>query len=442
LSNDDNIHNGNVAGWRTDLSTDDAAGDGMQSDIFEGMTETMRQQGIQHQWYTGSKAAQTAFGGGATGFEGDSIVGPNFDVVAHFAHSFCTGLWTKEDMQMEGDWGHDDTVDSEDYPYGAGVDERHDHTDTVDKRFADDLNNSGTEVNDRYTCVNAGCANVDGMNMNGGTEVFRWPNAGAFAGFYSFVTCANVDGATYSEDNVYKYVFHRVLDATLCEVTGTGLTGTSLDYQADCFVSRAVVVSLAVDDFRVEDCNGSDRQLTSRFNIRQAGTSIRNCGPGALPDADSGRCSWNWNFNTFTAGVTVEDDAESFFERSTPRDFQPWDQQHVADRRVQEGTPGNPISDVTINAVLEDAAGNPLAGTITLDVPTQYVTVVEELDAGDAGTYEFTLTCNAAVGHDGSRDLFPDCYQGEEIHFEWVGASEALSGTRLDPWATVVSADF
>merc|ERR1712007_157128 len=141
--------------------------------------------------------------------------------------------------------------------------------------------------------------------MNGGTEVFRWPNAGAFAGFYSFVTCANVDGATYSEDNVYKYVFHRVLDATLCEVTGTGLTGT-----------------------------------------------------------------------------------------------------------------------------------------ITLDVPTQYVTVVEELDAGDAGTYEFTLTCNAAVGHDGSRDLFPDCYQGEEIHFEYVGAAEAASTTRLNPWATTVTATF
>lgn len=455
LSNDNNVHNGNVAGWRTDGTEEDEGGDGMQSDVFDGMTETLRQQGIEHQWYSGSKAAQTAFGGTVAGFDGDSNVGPNFDVVAHFAHTFCTGLWTKEDMQMAGDWGHADALGT-DYPLGAGEvgGQRHDHTDTADKRFADDLNNSGVQVNDKYTCVDAGtCANADGMQMGLDTTVLRWPNAGAFAGFYSFVTCANVDGALYSENNVFKYVFHTELGAlgecSIGGASGTALAGTSADPQADCFVPRAVVVSLAVDDFRAEDCNGSDRQLKSRFNIRQAGTSIRNCGPGALPDADGGRCSWNWNFNTMTAAVTVEDDAESFFERSTPRDFQPWNTAHVANRRVQEGSPDSPIQDVTIATTLKDADGNALAGTITLDIPTEYVTLIQSLDSdvGDdpahlAGTHEFTLTCNAGVAHDGSRDLFPDCYQGEEIHFEWVGNPEALSGTRLDPWATAVSATF
>merc|ERR1712050_479418 len=36
LSNDDNIHNGNVAGWRT--AGQDVAGDGMQSDVFDTMS--------------------------------------------------------------------------------------------------------------------------------------------------------------------------------------------------------------------------------------------------------------------------------------------------------------------------------------------------------------------------------------------------------------------
>merc|ERR1711970_1418662 len=104
LSNDDNIHNGNVAGWRT--TGVDAAGDGMQSDIFSDgaggfVSETDRQQGAGHQWYSNSKAPQTAFAAsGAADFQGDSNVGPNFDVVAHFTHSFCISKWTKEEMQM------------------------------------------------------------------------------------------------------------------------------------------------------------------------------------------------------------------------------------------------------------------------------------------------------------------------------------------------------
>merc|ERR1711915_1051222 len=150
---------------------------------------------------------------------GDSNVGPNFDVVAHFTHSFCISKWTKEEMQMVGDWGSNGTPGSEDYPLGGGVDDNHAHTDTVDKRFADDLNVGGVAKNNKYTCVDAGtCDNTAGMQLGGTGDIVRWPNAGAFAGFYSFVACANVVTA--------------------------------------------------------------NRRLSARWNVRQAGSNIRNCGPG------------------------------------------------------------------------------------------------------------------------------------------------------------------
>merc|ERR1711970_513366 len=104
------------------------------------------------------------------------------------------------------------------------------------------------------------------------------------------------------------------------------------------------------------------------------------------------------------------------------------------------GQSPNPILDVTISSVLKDAAGDPLAGTIELDLPTEYVTVVTPLGTG--GTHEFTLKCNGG-GVNGSRDTFPDCFQGEEIHYEWTcNTDNCASTTRLDPWATAVSATF
>jgi hypothetical protein len=445
LSNDGNIHNGNVAGWRN--SGVAVAGDGMQSDIFAGDTETERQQGAAHQWYLNSVAPQAAFGAGdaTRDFDGDSNVGPNFDVVAHFKHSFCTTKWTKEEMQMVGDWGSNGTPGSEDYPLGGGVDDNHAHTDTADKRFADDLRVGVDIKNDKYTCVDSGCDNTAGMQLGGTGDIVRWPNAGAWAGFYSFVACANADStADYNVANAYKYVFHvGGAAASDCEMTGTAITGSADPVVLQgCMIPRAVVVSLANDDFRVEDCVTANRRLTARWNVRQAGTNIRNCGPGTLPDGDGARCSWNWNFNSFTTAAGLQDEAEAFFERSSPRSFEPWQAGAEVGRFVQEGSPTDPISDVVITSVLKDAAGLPLAGTIALDIPSEYVTVGEALNDVTAGTHTFTLGCNGG-GVNGARDTFPDCFQGEEIHYEWTcNTDNCASSTRLNPWASAVSATF
>merc|ERR1712139_745378 len=442
LSNDGNIHNGNVAGWR-DTGVPEA-GDGMQSDIFSDgaggfVSETDRQQGIQHEWYFNSRAPQTAFGAGAADFQGDSNVGPNFDVVAHFAHSFCTTKgWDKEQMQMVGDWGSNADPDTEDYPLGAaaggGEVDDHAHTDTVDKRFADDFG----AVNDKYSCVGT-CNNDDGMQLGGAGEIVRWPNAGAWAGFYSFIACANVDNSgndVYDLVNPMKYVFQSFTATGDCAYDAG--TGTFAVPGQACITPRAVVPSLANDDFRVEDClDGSPdvRSLKARWNVRKAGSNIRNCGPGTLPDGDSGRCSWNWNFDEFSVdGAGLQDEAEAFFERSSPRSFEPWQSGGLVGRLAQEGNPTDPIRNVVITTELKDAAGAALAVSIDLDIPDVYVDA--ETYAG--GVHTFTLQCNAPSGN-GARDTFPDCYQGEEIHYEWTSDDNAKSEKRLDPWATKVS---
>merc|ERR1711990_1353854 len=257
----------------------------------------------------------------------------------------------------------------------------------ADKRFANDLRTGPLPAdvkNDKYTCVEAACDNASGMQIGGAGDILRWPNAGAFAGFYSFVTCANADStAAYNVANAYKYVFHvGGAPASDCEMTGTAITGSADPVVLQgCMIPRAVVVSLANDDFRVEDCVTANRRLTARWNVRQAGINIGNCGPGTLPDGDAGRCSWNWNFNTFTANSVLQDEAEAFFERSSPRSFEPWQSGAEVGRFAQEGSPTDPITNVVITSVLKDAAGGDLAGSIALDVPSVYVTVGETLDA-------------------------------------------------------------
>merc|ERR1711970_1034757 len=118
----------------------------------------------------------------------------------------------------------------------------------------------------------------------------------------------------------------------------------------NCITERTVVVSLANDDFRVEDCVTANRRLSARWNVRQAGSNIRNCGPGTLPDGDGARCSWNWNFNQFDVtdvlGVTsTETEAEAFFGRSSPRSFEPW-QLGAAQHRSEQEEHTNSLSNV------------------------------------------------------------------------------------------------
>ena len=209
------LNNGNVAGFR-DLAAQNNQDD-LTNDPFSSLTQTERQAGILHP-LMGGLSGQVTFDelsdlGAAASPEATGIahVGANFDVVAHFNHNFCNDFWTPEDMQMEDDWGHGGTAD---YPDGESLPapadaQSHTHTDTTDKRFvsgANALSNPTIEtLNDQYT-VSGGVMTSTGPS----TASVRWPNVGAYAGFYSFVSCANKDDvAGTPADNLFKVMLTK-----------------------------------------------------------------------------------------------------------------------------------------------------------------------------------------------------------------------------------------
>merc|ERR1712088_60846 len=161
--NTNGINNGNVAGEGRATAPDG------RLDLFAGLNSIQRQAGVAFGVAFGdSLAAQTDV---ATGGElGEVKAGGNFDVVAHFADDWCEGRWTATDMQMTGDEGAGD-VDYNNQQQNAGF--SHDHKDIMDKRH----NAAG------YGTLYAT------SNTHGAVDNVRWPNSGAWAGFYSFVMC-------------------------------------------------------------------------------------------------------------------------------------------------------------------------------------------------------------------------------------------------------------
>merc|ERR1711993_107628 len=194
--NDLYLNNGNVAGFRSGAAEGDAAA--LANDPFDALTQTQRQAGVDSPLYGSPLAAdQKTYESllGTTDPASNIVTkGANFDVVAHFNHNFCTTFWTEEDMQMAGDWGNGGTID---YPDGTGT-LSHVHTDTTDKRFASPANIA--LWNTRYS------SDGSAMTAPSGGDV-RWPNAGAYAGFYSFVACANPDTVDYTHTNYSKIIW-------------------------------------------------------------------------------------------------------------------------------------------------------------------------------------------------------------------------------------------
>jgi hypothetical protein len=188
----------------------------------------------------------------------------------------------------------------------------------------------------------------------GATQYIRWPNAGAFAAFYSFVACANppnwegvafngasvtddgVSGAIASYVNAYAFIYPErgnddgisEADTALGELGNPEANDPIADMVGDAILAdRTVVLSMTDSDYRDENCTG--RKF--RGNVRQVGYDVTNCGPGQLPDTDSKRCTWNWNYNaastnnadanglaSYTQQVTFENDAEEWFDRNNP----------------------------------------------------------------------------------------------------------------------------
>merc|ERR1712176_1650627 len=141
---------------------------------------------------------------------------------------------------------------------------------------------------------------------------YYWPNAGAWAAFYSFITCSNDDFMVYETAALTA----NVGNSDIPEATGA---------ENVKLANRMVVHSMFYNDIRHDytDSNGADHlsgNVNIRGNIRQVGRHVKYCAPGwmnwnAQDDASSPpaggmstnafrdsnatfkRCTWNWNFN-------------------------------------------------------------------------------------------------------------------------------------------------
>jgi len=187
-------------------------------------------------------------------------------------------------------------------------------------------------------------------NMHG---EFHWPNAGAWAAFHSFITCA---------DN--QFMIYDLIQSV--DANGMVLTMANRDTPKQ---TRDVVHSMFYNDIRHDYTNAAHGtgDICIRGNLRQVGTKVVYCGPGVINtmahrqsiavDADGDhvggpndgatndwlnsvdfrRCTWNWNFHegfehiqllnqdfTNNAEKFIHRDPEHFFERNNPTYQRVW----------------------------------------------------------------------------------------------------------------------
>lgn len=416
----------------------------------------------------------------------DTIVeaGASFDVVVHFKSEWCIRHWSIIDMQTSPDWHSG--ADTLDYPLAdvANV-PQHAHTDVADKRFmaglcgcckADgtkhDANTDGVSAEGCLKCqdvtdITAECAEFntyEALALSENSD-FKWPNAGAWAAYYSFITCAN------SEFMVYD---------SFTSIDGSGvITATE--------ATRTVVHSMFYNDIRHDHSNahGATGSVVIRGNIRQVGSQVKYCGPGEMPDTNAAeRCTWNWNFM-----VGTNDLGEEWFSRTNPSHVNVWNSAltvPVEDRDIlrEDGanifTPAliDPVVKRVVFQVVLKSDGNVDQTTVksfTLDAAKYFTTPVVNPsgDATDPVTipytavttvghqYDFTMHCLqssldgtgtaivaggtlADLGTGLSRDMFPDCYMGDEIHFNFMstGGTTAGGDHRISAWYSTSSATF
>merc|ERR1711890_150655 len=111
--------------------------------------------------------------------------------------------------------------------------------------------------------VTLGATGAGGLNSytggNGGG--FKWPNAGAWAGFYSFVTCSSSTSTPSTFNPIYETDPRRLL-----------ISNFNMDYRHDSTSTNVCI----------------------RGNVRQLGTMTSFCNPGAIAHNVANRCSWNW----------------------------------------------------------------------------------------------------------------------------------------------------
>jgi len=406
MDNTNNVHNGNVAG-------DGLAGNSPngRSDPFFGLTSLNRQAGVAYtlQYGTPNFADQN---GSQTNDAAEQIVayGANFDVVAHFSDSFCEGTANVVEMQLAGDENDDDT----DYEYNQNAaDFTHAHNDVLDKRHT-------TAGYGGYWIASTLTSGYLASEGNAASEAYKWPNAGAWAAYYSTVVCAKSSASFNPATDPQKSLWTT---------------------------DREYILSVSANDYRRNDdgqnsANCATDATTHRFNLRQVGNNIQACGPGTLPDVGTARCTWNWTYSPGSYGTSNAGDPEGFFDRSDQMVVDTWNRKrrNALDRSTQLG--GNSAlvtSDVTMTVSFKTNDGTAITTTAaTADGP--------QVTATAGATTAVVVSCTAGVVPAGGnqRDAFPDCFQGDEVHFEisYVPCSNPASCTSnnlINNWFSTVA---
>jgi len=398
-----------------------------------------------------------------TGLNGgtDTIVdaGASFDVVVHFKSAWCIRHWTIVDMQTAPDVGNAVF----DYPLkddGNG-NPQHAHTDVADKRFDgsvglcgccdgsgvrhDDASNTAISAKECTKCDGNGCTEFN--TYGAGVVNMKWPNAGAWAAYHSFITCADSNFMIYDVAN--------------------GISGAGQVTKASTH-DRVVVHSMFYNDVRHDYSNAMHQTgtIAIRGNFRQIGDKVTNCGPGVIDTSDNKRCTWNWNF-----GLTT--DQEEWFNRVAPQVHAVWKNGLAVSRNDETNAHTNMISDVvehhsfTMHFQAWDSDAGLNSGGLThelrMDAPKYFNNKVTPITGTiDADKHEFivTMACLASsldgngatltgspvsTGDDATkniRDIFPDCYMGDEIHFQYTiaGGNTASGDHRLSAWFSTVTA--
>jgi hypothetical protein len=400
--NTNNVNNGNVAGYGV-------GGTNGRTDVFDGLNSLARQAGVAFGGAYGTALTSQGDVDLGTAAEGEVKAGNNFDVVAHFADAWCeSGKWSTVEMQLTGDENNDDA----DYPIDQNTAFSHAHNDIQDKRhntigYGDLYTVSGT--NSDY--LERAEVTLDATPI-AAQDLVRWPNSGAWAGYFSFVVCAKTGTLTFGDltQNVW---------------------GTA---------ARETVMSVSASDYRVDTDAACTTQFANfRFNVRQVGADVELCGPGQLPDTDSKRCTWNWNYNaSSTFGTSNTNDPEGFFDRSEQMTIDSWTRKR---RGVVTRT------DATANNVAAVLGTTEFTFTFRDQDLTSIATAASTLtsDVGQVAIADHvaTLACTN-TGSATQRDSFPTCFTGDEVHFNLAYTPSALDDVRkaVSPWFSSVTTNF
>merc|ERR1712193_272327 len=392
--------------------------------------------------------------------------GSNFDVVVHFDSAWCSAHWQLVDMQKSNDHGNtqltgDSPANLQGASPGAGAVEA--MMDAWDKRLPADIGSCGlckdksgiTPGPSTASAVISSCADntwtdntpgastvldpSDTLNYHGNTgactnlndyvpaSTHRWPNAGAWAAFYSFVTCARSD-----------YMIYGVATRSQRQVALPGVTeslmGNNAPAEGASPATAAAPVGNRNNDNRMVVVGGWHQDYRHgtgacvRFNLRQVSENIKYCADGdeeefnaknpstlyKNPTGDTNpwsqdqpnRCTWNWNYNQLTGY-----DAEAWFDSIDPLHYQVW----ASEKFIDEPAPGTTNTGGYQAAF---AAGNaPGAGYVGFDTVGGGQPGTVTLACKNNGKYNGGNVGNAA---DRMRDAFPDCFFGDEIHGQWT----------------------